>query len=115
MIASSIVHRLGFRFRLHYKKLPGKPDIVLPRHKKNILVHGCFWHNARLQTRKRHAENECRILADETLSQRHQRQGKSENLQKGKLEYSDHLGMRSKRFRKTSNKTEKVFGKKLIN
>ena len=44
MIVRSIIHRLGFRFRLHDKKLPGKPDIVLPRHKKIILVHGCFWH-----------------------------------------------------------------------
>ena len=44
MIVRSIVHRLGFRFRLHDKKLPGKPDIVLPRHKKIFLVHGCFWH-----------------------------------------------------------------------
>lgn len=40
----SIVHRLGFRFRLHSTKLVGKPDIVLPKHKKIILVHGCFWH-----------------------------------------------------------------------
>lgn len=40
----SIVHRMGFRFRLHNKTLPGKPDIVLSRHKKIILVHGCFWH-----------------------------------------------------------------------
>ncbi len=44
IIVRSIVHRLGFRFRLHDKKLPGKPDIVLPKHKKIILVHGCFWH-----------------------------------------------------------------------
>lgn len=34
----------GFRFRLHDRRLPGKPDIVLPRHKAVILVHGCFWH-----------------------------------------------------------------------
>lgn len=40
----SIVHRMGYRFRLHRKNLPGKPDIVLPRHKKIIFVHGCFWH-----------------------------------------------------------------------
>lgn len=40
----SFVHRLGFRFRLHAGKLPGKPDIVLPRHRKVIFVHGCFWH-----------------------------------------------------------------------
>ena len=44
MIVRSIVHRFGYRFRLHDKKLPGKPDIVLPRHRKIILVHGCFWH-----------------------------------------------------------------------
>ncbi|MGI8545219.1 MAG: very short patch repair endonuclease [Aridibacter sp.] len=44
IIVRSIIHRLGFRFRLHDKKLPGKPDIVLNRHKKIILVHGCFWH-----------------------------------------------------------------------
>jgi DNA mismatch endonuclease, patch repair protein len=40
----SLVHRLGYRFRLHRRDLPGKPDIVLPRHMKIILVHGCFWH-----------------------------------------------------------------------
>ena len=34
----------GFRFRIHDKKLPGKPDIVLPKYKTVILVHGCFWH-----------------------------------------------------------------------
>ena len=40
----SFVHRLGYRFRLHRKDLPGKPDLVLSRHKKVILVHGCYWH-----------------------------------------------------------------------
>ena len=44
LIVRSLVHRMGFRFRLHRKDLPGKPDIVLPRHHKVILVHGCFWH-----------------------------------------------------------------------
>jgi DNA mismatch endonuclease (patch repair protein) len=39
-----LLHRLGYRFRLHRKDLPGRPDIVLPRHRKIILVHGCFWH-----------------------------------------------------------------------
>lgn len=38
------LHAQGFRFRLHRKDLPGKPDIVLPKHKTVILVHGCFWH-----------------------------------------------------------------------
>ena len=35
---------LGYRYRLHDKKLPGKPDIVLPKYKAVILIHGCFWH-----------------------------------------------------------------------
>lgn len=38
------LHKLGFRFRLHRKDLPGRPDIVLPRHKLAVFVHGCFWH-----------------------------------------------------------------------
>ena len=40
----SIVHRLGFRFRLYKNNLPGKPDIVLKKYKTVIFVHGCFWH-----------------------------------------------------------------------
>ncbi len=40
----SILHRLGYRFRLHRKDLPGKPDIVLPKYRTVIFVHGCFWH-----------------------------------------------------------------------
>jgi DNA mismatch endonuclease (patch repair protein) len=39
-----IVHAMGYRFRLHVRGLPGNPDIVLPRHRKIIFVHGCFWH-----------------------------------------------------------------------
>ncbi|MCW1432016.1 very short patch repair endonuclease [Novosphingobium sp. JCM 18896] len=38
------LHRLGFRFRLHGKHLAGKPDIVLPKYRTVIFVHGCFWH-----------------------------------------------------------------------
>ena len=40
----SLLHRLGFRFRLHPKNLPGRPDIILPKYSKVIFVHGCFWH-----------------------------------------------------------------------
>jgi DNA mismatch endonuclease (patch repair protein) len=43
-IVRSILHNLGYRFRIHVRKLPGNPDIVLPRHRKIVLVHGCFWH-----------------------------------------------------------------------
>lgn len=44
LVVRKIVHRLGFRFRLHRGDLPGKPDLVLPRLQKVIFVHGCFWH-----------------------------------------------------------------------
>lgn len=44
LIVRSLIHRLGYRFRLHRKDLPGKPDIVFPSRKKAIFVHGCFWH-----------------------------------------------------------------------
>jgi DNA mismatch endonuclease (patch repair protein) len=40
----SLLHRLGFRFRLHCEKLPGTPDIVLPKRRLVVFVHGCFWH-----------------------------------------------------------------------
>ena len=40
----SVLHRMGYRFRLHQKNLPGRPDIVLPRHKAVVFVHGCYWH-----------------------------------------------------------------------
>ena len=40
----SMLYRMGYRFRLHDKNLPGKPDIVLPKYKTVIFVHGCFWH-----------------------------------------------------------------------
>lgn len=40
----SMLHRLGYRFRLHGPQLPGRPDIVLPRYRTVVLVHGCFWH-----------------------------------------------------------------------
>lgn len=39
------LHRLGFRYRLHCKTLPGSPDIVFPKYKAVIFVHGCFWHS----------------------------------------------------------------------
>jgi DNA mismatch endonuclease, patch repair protein len=43
-IVRSALHRAGYRFRIHRKDLPGHPDIVLPRHRMTVLIHGCFWH-----------------------------------------------------------------------
>ena len=44
LIVRKLLHLNGFRYRLHVKDLPGKPDIVLPKYKTVIFVHGCFWH-----------------------------------------------------------------------
>jgi DNA mismatch endonuclease (patch repair protein) len=44
IVVRKILHAAGFRFRLHVKNLPGKPDIVLPKWKTVVFVHGCFWH-----------------------------------------------------------------------
>jgi DNA mismatch endonuclease (patch repair protein) len=47
MAVRSLLHRMGCRFRLHRRDLPGTPDIVLPRHRCAVFVHGCFWHGHR--------------------------------------------------------------------
>ena len=59
-----LLHSMGYRFRLHRKDLPGSPDIVLPKYKTAIFVHGCFWHRhenckyaSNPQTRKEFWEN----------------------------------------------------------
>jgi DNA mismatch endonuclease, patch repair protein len=44
MLVRKFLHKNGFRYRLHVKTLPGKPDIVLAKYKTAIFVHGCFWH-----------------------------------------------------------------------
>jgi len=43
----SLLHRMGYRFRLHVRNLPGTPDIVLPKYKTVVFVHGCYWHRHR--------------------------------------------------------------------
>ena len=44
LIVRSLLHRMGYRFRLHRADLPGHPDIVMPKYRTVIFVHGCFWH-----------------------------------------------------------------------
>lgn len=44
MLVRSMLHKMGYRFRLHMNDLPGKPDIVLPKYHTVVFVHGCFWH-----------------------------------------------------------------------
>ena len=45
IIVRNTLHSLGYRFRLHHRDLPGTPDIVLPKYRTAIFVHGCFWHS----------------------------------------------------------------------
>jgi len=61
IMVRSILHRMGYRFRINRRDLPGNPDIVLPKYKTCVFVHGCFWHRhkgcgeARMpKTRKRY-------------------------------------------------------------
>jgi DNA mismatch endonuclease, patch repair protein len=44
LVVRKLAHRLGYRFRLHRSDLPGTPDLIFPRMRKAIFVHGCFWH-----------------------------------------------------------------------
>lgn len=44
MLVRRLAHRMGYRYRLHRKGLPGRPDLVFPSRKKVVFVHGCFWH-----------------------------------------------------------------------
>jgi DNA mismatch endonuclease (patch repair protein) len=55
LVVRRLVHRLGYRYRLHVRSLPGTPDLVFPRLKKTIQVSGCFWH--------KHSCGRCRIPA----------------------------------------------------
>lgn len=50
------LHSAGLRFRLHVRELPGRPDIVLPRHRTVVFVHGCFWHGHRCRHGSTHAK-----------------------------------------------------------
>ena len=54
MAVRRMVHAMGFRYRLHRKDLPGRPDMVFPSKRKVIFVHGCFWHQ--------HPSSCCRIV-----------------------------------------------------
>lgn len=53
LMVRRLVHGMGYRYRLHRKNLPGRPDLVFPGLRKVIFVHGCFWH--------RHPDPSCRL------------------------------------------------------
>ncbi len=54
MVVRRLVHQMGYRYRLHRKDLPGKPDLVFSSRKKIIFVHGCFWHQ--------HNKKDCKLV-----------------------------------------------------
>ena len=54
MIVRRLIHRMGFRYRLHRHDLPGRPDLVFAARKKVIFVHGCFWHQ--------HSAKDCKLV-----------------------------------------------------
>ena len=56
MAVRRLVHSLGYRYRLHDRRLPGNPDLVFPSRRKVVLVHGCFWHQ--------HVDEHCRIVRE---------------------------------------------------
>lgn len=47
LVLRQAMHKRGFRFRLHVKQLPGRPDLLFPKYKAAVFVHGCFWHRHR--------------------------------------------------------------------
>ena len=65
-VVRSLLRRMGYRFRLHAKKPPGRPDIVLPRHKTVMFVHGCFCHHHRGCTSG--TKPGCRLRTTETIT-----------------------------------------------
>lgn len=79
LLVRSLVHRLGYRFRLYRRELPGAPDLVFPARAKVIFVHGCFWHGhsckrgARLPKANAAYWRE-KITRNRKRDQRHQRQ-----------------------------------------
>jgi DNA mismatch endonuclease, patch repair protein len=73
MLVRKFLHANGFRYRLHVKDLPGKPDIVLPKYKTVIFVHGCFWH-----------EHGCHLFKWPSTNQEFWKNKISENIERDK-------------------------------
>jgi len=76
MIIRKGLFRRGFRYRLHSKQLPGKPDLVLPRYQAVIFVHGCFWH-----------QHDCRLFKWPKSNTEFWREKITGNVQRDKRDY----------------------------
>lgn len=115
ILVRSLVHRMGYRFRIHRRDMPGNPDVVLPRHRKVIFVHGCFWHGHKRCSRSKRPSSNKRFWTDKLNKniQRDKRfrkelrkmgwkilvvwECKTKNLQKLLLTLEDFLHDRSKK------------------
>ena len=78
-----VLHSMGYRFRLHSKNLPGSPDIVLPKFKTVIFVHGCFWHrhmNCKYASTPKTRQEFCNKKFEENIKRDSEIQGKIKNL-----------------------------------
>lgn len=83
LVVRSLLHRMGYRFRLHRKDLPGNPDIVLPGRHKVIFVHGCFWHqhvNCKYATRPQTRSDFWNLKLDKNVLRDKQVQNKLRRL-----------------------------------
>ncbi len=73
----SMIHRMGYRFRLHRSDLPGKPDIVFGPRKKIIFIHGCFWHGHRCRKGRQPKSNgafwQTKVVTNRARDKRHTR------------------------------------------
>ncbi|WP_080757137.1 very short patch repair endonuclease [Ectopseudomonas khazarica] len=84
MKVRKLLHRHGFRFRLHPRELPGRPDVVLPRYRVCIFIHGCFWHRhpgCRFATHPRTREEFWRLKFDQNVKR--DLRNRNELLQQG--------------------------------
>lgn len=73
----SILFAMGYRYRIHYKKLPGSPDIAFPGRRKVIFVHGCFWH--------RHSQETCKLTRTPKSRQDFWEQKFSSNVERDRV------------------------------
>lgn len=81
-IVRSLIHQMGYRFRLHRSDLPGKPDIVLPKYRKIILVNGCFWHGHKNCSRAKLPKNNSKFWLEKIESNKSRDKDNIEALKK---------------------------------
>ena len=90
-----LAHRMGYRFRLHRKDLPGKPDLVFPRLRKAVFVHGCFWHGHDCARGARVPVQNSAYWTKKIAGNRGQRRGGAGSVDGGRVGSGCAVGMRN--------------------